>query len=404
MLRSLSDRNRRWRARRAPGEEGFTLLEAMIAILILALAVVLLSRSLIGSNVAAGAAQERVVADGIANQTIQKVDNLGYGTASEGLACPTSSSPCSSDPNGMLHYQSGCWWYSAAGGSLIVPTNDETSVTNSPYIPFFSTTTVDHVAYTIATYPMFNNSESALQASASDYQTVTCAELTADTAAEIPVTVVVEVSWGAQSSQHVSLQTQLFSTPTSPPSLGNCPTATAQDGGHVESHLANPSTTTPGANPPTAQPGGTASIWFLDEAPTTYTPSLCITVYDSTTNTTSVEQYDPSLSTYYYGNSPSNPFVDPSTIVAVHPAFAGSGPNAASPPPGGTFCNTTYTQSQGPSGTNCNVEQVWTFTMPPASLGGGQTAECVDFAAWDHEGDFDSNWWSLDSSYSCPTN
>lgn len=386
---------------------GFTLIEVLIGITLLGLAVFYMGGAVIGAGNGTQRAQARAEAIDLANAALQEGQNLGYDTVAEGVDCPTSTSACASDPNGLYHYSggsSGCWYYGTGTSTrYLVPVIAEASSGSSdaPLIPFSSTQTVDHVSYTTSAYPMFDTSA---------YSGVSCATLANDSAPEVPIILVVVVSWGSGGlHQTVSEQTQLFETASIPPVAGACPIATALNGGHVESHLANPSNST-GANPPGGAAGNPVSIWFFDEAPTSYSPSFCLTLSDGST-----VPYSILVNQTPFGTSSANPFVTGSGMAvsgtnsgtsyssaactggtanlacAVHPSFAGSSPNAAKPPTAGTYCTSP-----------CAVEILW--TIPTPSTYNGLTVECLTIAGWDHEGDFDTNTWSFNATFACPAN
>jgi hypothetical protein len=354
--------------------------------------VLFLTRTLTTSVWANAQASTRAAAAQVASDTMQQLDNLGYATVSEGISCPTGS-PCTtlaqSDPNGNLQYSNGCWWFGSASNGLLVPTTASTA-TDAPVIPYVSggrgyPNPIERgVKFTVATYPMFQTSA---------YPAVTCTSLTNGTAPSVPVIVVIEVTWtkSGAGTQHLVMQTELYAAP--PPAAvqsggANCPGSSPQAGAHLESLLASP-------NPAqTVAPGATAGIFFLDEQATPYLPSFC--VEDSAGGTAQVSI---TYTVTQYGTGASDPFLPATSnstcsgqgtcsvhITAVHPSYAASGPNAADPPAGGTYCG-------GPGG-GCSTEEYITFTVPTLAPD-GLSVTAIEIADWDHEGDLDTFTWNV---------
>lgn len=369
-------------------DKGFTLIEATIAISLLALVIIFMSGNLITSAWGTQQAQARLVAAEIASKTLQQATKLGYESVSEGLECATAD--CTSlaypDPNGQLNRASdGCWYFTSPANQLLVPTqyNPTSGTTDIPIVPNTTTTsgpyqspTVNGVTYTVTTYPMFNETEFSAAT-----PPVTCTDLANGTAADVPVTVVVEVTWAqnAKSPQSVSMQTMLYDAPQPVDSAGNCPTPAAQAGAHDEQLMANQETN--GSLATTAAPGDTVSVMFLDEKPTPYNPSFCLTDSSGNTQVESAAQLGVTVTTY---GTQSQPYYS-GTITPVHPAWhSGSGPNAANPPAGGTYCTKS----------TCNLEVVFSFVVPSIDSN-GYTVSSITVADWDHEGDLDFATWKI---------
>jgi hypothetical protein len=186
------------------------------------------------------------------------------------------------------------------------------------------------------------------------------------------------------------MQTVLYAPPdpiVQPASPAQCPTQTfQQSGAHLESLLASPGSSA------TIAPGGTAWIFFLDEAPTPYIPTFCVTDSEGIT-----EQLSITPTYYFYGTGGSNPYLETSCIVAVHPSYGASGPNADDPNAGtgacysgGTPLNATTT---APSG-SANVEELISFQVPSVAPS-GLTFSSLTITAWDHEGDMDMYTWNI---------
>lgn len=374
-----------------------------MALSLLAAAVLFLTRTLTTSVWANTEASTRAAAAQVASGTIQELDNLGYATVSEGISCSVGS-PCTtlsqSDPNGNLTYSNGCWYFGPAANGLLVPTTASTA-SSPPIIPYVSggrgypNPIARGVSFTVVTYPMFQTLR---------YTGVSCTTLTDGSAPEVPITVVIEVTWtkGGLGTQHLVMQTELYAAPP-PVSVSNgganCPGSAPQSGAHLESLLASPSPAS------TVAPGATAGIFFLDEQPTPYSPTFC--VEDSSGGTAQVSI---TFTITQYGTGASDPFVPTSpnstcsaqgtcsvNITAVNPSYVGSGPNAESNPPvGGTYCG----QSGGgpgpkpPPGGSCSTEEYITFTVPNLAPDGLRVT-AIEISAWDHEGDLDTFTWNV---------
>lgn len=357
----------------------------IIASSLLALVVMFMSTSLISSAFGAQRAQSRVMATEIASRTLQEVDNLGYDTVSEGIEC--ASSACTAlaypDPNGNLQLASnGCWYFGSPADQLLVPTQYSPAIGTSdvPVVPnttrsgsAFAPPEVDGITYSVTVYPVIDEPNFTAVTPAVD-----CADELNGSAPNVPVTVIVEVAW-AGGAQHVSLESTLFSTPQPIVSAGSCPTPSVQAGAHDEQLMANQETN--GVLSTSAAPGSTLSVMFLDEEPTPYTPTFCLTGSSGQTEEESATQLG--VTETFYGTS-SQPYYS-GTITSVHPNWApGSGPNAADPPKGGTTC----------TGSPCNLEEVFSFVLPSTtSVGYGVTS--ITVADWDHEGDLDFATWTV---------
>lgn len=400
------------RAGRRP-QDGFSLLEVVIAIAVLTVSVIAISGELTSSSGATGSSQARLLASELASQTLQQAESLGASTVGEGIQCTTGASHActyttSANP---LTYSSGCWYYGSANAGLLVPTTTEAPPGNSdaPLIPNVSGAQSPHstppvvedgFSFTVATYPMFNTTS---------YPSVTCSTLSNNAAENAPVTVLVVVTWGPSSAvQQVSMQTALYS----PPQIANqtsitCEGFSAGSGAHLESSLssASPSLTGPAIVPEVTE----ASVIALDEGPLAAAPAFCAT--DSGNNTVElpigtglgcVVSQEVCATYTYYGNGEGSTanFLSLSASSAVNPTYSGSGPNALNPPKAGTSCSTSYAQPGGVPGgpndppNNCNVEIEIQFTVPILD-GNLEAITSVTVGVWDHEEDLDYCTWKV---------
>lgn len=379
-------------------DAGFGLVEVIVALLVLAIAITFLSGGLTSSLLSTAQSQYRTTAAEVASQTIQEAQNLGYATVSEGIACPipSGSQYCSklaeADPNNMVQYSSTdhCFYYGSPANKLLVPTTNESSSPSSattPIIPYatgpgtsYPTSAVNGMKFTVATYPVFNLNQ---------YTNDSCSQTLSGTDPSVPVTVVVEVSWGAGTTQRLSMQTVLYAPPdpiVQAAAPAECPSQTFQQAGaHYESLLASPG---PSA---TIAPGSTAWIFFLDEAPTPYNPTFCVTDSEGIT-----EQLSITPTYYFYGTGSSNPYLKASCIVAVNPGFGASGPNADDPNNGTGACYTGGTPANAITTvpTSGDLEELISFQVPSVAPS-GLTFSSLTITGWDHEGDMDMYTWNV---------
>ncbi|HUC35784.1 MAG TPA: prepilin-type N-terminal cleavage/methylation domain-containing protein [Acidimicrobiales bacterium] len=411
-----------------PGESGFSLVEVIVAITVLALSVTFVSSELVTSSTATGNAQTRLVASEIASQTLQQAENEGYGTVSEGIDCTTTCTP--SDPNNHLSQipsNSGCWYYEATPGgksaTMLVPTTGSQEVqptwpytTPAPnfYGKSYLATNEDGVNFTIATYPMFDTNAGDPYGSSG----VNCTTLTNGTAPEVPLIVVVEVSWpSAKPTQYVSTQTVMYTAPQPVPTSNSCAQFSTGQGAHAEPNLAIPT-----AQSQTQNAGAPVSIYFVDEKPTVTPAGFCVTDTNGVTN-----QIPPPLVTVtWWGSNSSLPFRNDLTEADPPTTPTGSTPNGSSvsakngkntAPTPGTWCNVNngagYTGPitfpgtivngkavDPPSG--CNVEAQLAFNLPKCNLSDNlATVTSVTVGVWDDEQDLDTYTWTINNP-TCP--
>ena len=138
---------RRRMARQLPREGGFTLVELVLACGIMAF--VLASLAYTGTMAFADAAlsRNRQTATGLANQALEQVRALPWNTLTLGL----STSDLQSGSDSAITASGGAYRY---GGERIP--NSATAST-APLSPHLATTTIDHVAYTVAVYVTYYN-------------------------------------------------------------------------------------------------------------------------------------------------------------------------------------------------------------------------------------------------------
>lgn len=403
-------------ASRAPrgGEAGIGLVEVLVAVLLLGLASSFAAQSLMTSASADAGDQGRLAAAQLAASALAEVEALPYSEVAQGLSQSTSSTGTatldgsSTAAAGDLPLEQGpggCWYY-GTGTSWVVPA-DAANTTLPPLVPYASTVSEDGTTYMVATIPMVPVDGSA---------TSTCtAEQHDSTDAEAPVTVLVDVSWVLGGHrQALTQQTVLYATgstagatvcgaSSTTTSSTACPTSgTTGPGGPgagapascsdvQEALLANPS-------PGPLTPGATASIFFLDEAPTTIPPEFLVNGTE-----------DPSITatTTVYGTT-SQPFLPADEIYSIDQC-GGSPPNADDPPTTAQYpppsSSTSTSPGAGPS--NFPAEDQLTFTVPSdtalAAYPPITSPSDPDVSYWtltiivfDHDGNDDSYTWVID--------
>lgn len=362
----------------------------IVALLVLGLVVTSTTRVLIGSSKSVSFTQARITATLVAAAVLHEAENLGYATVAEGIDCTSGGATAScdqSDPNSKLSYGGStnpCWYFGTAATShYLVPTIHEDASNDAPVIPDVSTVSRNGTTFTIATYPFFDTSQ---------YPSMTCSGLNSGSSADVPLTVLVYVTWG-NGANYFTTSTVLYSLPALVLPSNNCPSGSPGTGAHLESLLAFQSTVAPKTT--TAVAGGTASILFLDEAPSLNAPVFCVLDQNGVTSDIPVSYQ----SVTYYGSSSSLPFLNNVTAVDANGA---SGPNAADPPTGGTYCKSTYvppTSFPGPSTnppSSCNEEVLLTFNVPGTNPNDSSaTVLSISIESWDHELDADAYTWTV---------
>lgn len=372
-------------------DDGFSLIETVIALALLATVITFMSGGFLASAAATAGAQARLNAQELAARALQQVKSLGYESASEGIECTSIS--CNSlqysDPNAHISKGSdGCFYLGAQASGLLIPTqyNPASASSDVPIVPnvsqvnsaLYPSPKVDGVTFTVTVYPFFDEKAYATASPA-----VTCSSVTNGSASDIPLTVLAEVAWGANGAQHTSLSTILYAVPPPSTSAGNCPTPAAEQGAHDEQLMGNQEVN--GALGSVASVGDTLSVMFIDEQPTPYSPAFC--VVDSSGNTVELQPSQlPGYSVTQFGTSSSQPYFS-DTVTPAQPGWqAGSGPNAANPPAGGTYCTSS----------KCSAEVLYSFQLPASDgLASISSGSSITLAIWDHEGDLSFVTWTV---------
>jgi len=128
-------------------EDGFTLVELMVATGVVLTAVVLLGGVLTTGIRATGISRERQSATGLANQTMEQVRALAYDTMTRGLdTTDLANTVGSSDTNVTT---TGCGASYCMNGERVVNNNNPTT---DPLVPHTKTLTIGPSTYTVRTY------------------------------------------------------------------------------------------------------------------------------------------------------------------------------------------------------------------------------------------------------------
>lgn len=420
----------RWPSRRLSRDDsGFTLIEAIIALSVLALSILFISTNVVASATGAQRSEAREIAAEIASSTLQQTENLGVTTVTEGLFCSNmstsgnTSGQClslgSPDPNHHLNFDNsnGCWYYgtipssSTASSGDVVPTT--TSVVQAPPLqPYVSPpNTINGTKYQVVLYPMYDLT--TYHASAP----VSCVYNDVTNLGSVPITVVVQVSWGSNPANNLTMQTVIYQPPTPTPNTGSCPSFGPVSGANYEASIANPEVngtvmtapyTTPVPVTSTGPSEPTLSFLSIDEGPPLNPPVLCLL---NSNGQPEVQSWSSSasgpavLTTTQYGTSSTNLYLNPkgdsripvtpcspsdtkcTVITPVHPSEAGS-KSSASP---------QYNSPYWCSGTGCDFEAQYSFQLPPTTPTGFSYTQATVFV-WDAEGDGDYFTWTIQNS------
>jgi hypothetical protein len=145
-LENRSPERRNWSPfHRGPDEEGFALLEVLIAFSVFFAVIMATSTGAIAAAQTASAAQQRSVASTLISADVANVTDLPFSDLTAGLN-PTAES-LSNDPNIQA---SGSTYVLKLTGATLATANAKSS--DSPLVPHISTTTIG-IPYRVATYP-----------------------------------------------------------------------------------------------------------------------------------------------------------------------------------------------------------------------------------------------------------
>jgi len=143
--RADPNRHRRVQSRAVRGDEGFSIIEALVAVTLLTVALLAVERGSIAAISAASVAKEHSVASSLVSGDIAQLVALPFTDVQAGLN-PTVDS-LTSDPNIT---KSGSNYIFTLTGATIATTNAKTS--EAPLVPHIATVTVG-IPFTVSTYP-----------------------------------------------------------------------------------------------------------------------------------------------------------------------------------------------------------------------------------------------------------
>ena len=148
-LRDLSERIRAWRRRLARAQQGFTLIEVMVALVLIMIVLVPMSYVMTSSLVTGGCAQQRDAADGLVNQELEEVRALPYTTVAAGDTSNDSTLTHAVDP--QITVTSGVYTYTPTGETMPVNSAASSSVP-APLNPHRAAVPLNSTTYTVSTY------------------------------------------------------------------------------------------------------------------------------------------------------------------------------------------------------------------------------------------------------------
>ena len=154
-LRDLSERIRARRRSLARAQQGFTLIEVMVAVLLIMIVLVPMSYVMTSALATGGCAQQRNAANSLVNQVLEQVRALAYTTVAAGDT--TNDSTLSGDAH--ITVASGVYTYTGTGENM--PTNSGAgSSVPAPINPHQTTVTENSTNYTVSTYVTYFGSVS----------------------------------------------------------------------------------------------------------------------------------------------------------------------------------------------------------------------------------------------------
>jgi prepilin-type N-terminal cleavage/methylation domain-containing protein len=136
------------------GDEGFGLIEVMIAMVILAIVVLAVTRAAVGAESGATLAQQETVANALASEAVAQVEALPYADLAAGLNPAV-------DDLALSPYVSATG--SGSSASYVLTLNNEQILTDNsatdgeaPLVPFTSTDKLG-ISYTVSSFPTIAN-------------------------------------------------------------------------------------------------------------------------------------------------------------------------------------------------------------------------------------------------------
>ncbi len=144
----------RARCRVAHGDEGFSIIEALVAVTILTVSLLAVERGSVAAISAASVAKEHAVASSLVSGDIAQLVALPFADVNVGLNPSVDS--LASDP---YITKSGSTYTFTLNGATIPTTNAKTS--EAPLVPHITTVSAG-IAFTVATYPTVSSATPGL--------------------------------------------------------------------------------------------------------------------------------------------------------------------------------------------------------------------------------------------------
>lgn len=137
-------------ARRGADESGFSLIEVMVALMLLAIVLTSVAYSLTSSFTNVGFSSQQQAATGLANKALEEVRGLPYATLLAGLNT-NEGTALSTDPN--IDTSTTPWTFKGTGEQLVYSTWASGAADVPPFYPHTSTDTINNTVYSVSTYP-----------------------------------------------------------------------------------------------------------------------------------------------------------------------------------------------------------------------------------------------------------
>ncbi|MHB1913041.1 MAG: type IV pilus modification PilV family protein, partial [Acidimicrobiales bacterium] len=143
------------RRRAAAGQAGFTMIELMVAMVIILTVLLSMAYVITGSLASTGCARQRNAADSLVSQVIEEIRALPYSTVAAGDDVSSTSPP--GDPtfaadSANITYNSGTGVYTYTPTGETMPTNTSSTAPPAPIDPHTRTVSENNTTYTVKTY------------------------------------------------------------------------------------------------------------------------------------------------------------------------------------------------------------------------------------------------------------
>ena len=147
-MRTLMTRTEAWRQRRAARQDGFTLVEVVVASFVIMTTLLAMAPVVSGALARSGCSRQRDAANSLANQLLEEVRSVSYSTVASGA--DTNDTTFTTDSN--VSISGGVYTYTPTGETMPSNSATGTSAPSAPIDPLKSTTTINNTTYTLKTY------------------------------------------------------------------------------------------------------------------------------------------------------------------------------------------------------------------------------------------------------------